>query len=321
MPDQYKKIDQVVWVVDNVSATIMGWQKLGFSQIIEPDTVDARSGKAGNPFKVVMAKANLGGANVTWIQPLEGHSVFSDFYKRHKEGIMSLVFRFDEDSLQKEKERLIKLQVDVLDDITFYTNEGTIQYHFEDTFEKGKYILGLTAGTTDSHYFDKLSNTNQHHLILKHYAFAIKTETLPVVATYWRQLGFEEILPDNLFNRSEKQYYGKPSDFELSMAWQEQDPYDYEWIMTLKQPTLVDDHLKKHGEGLQHLGFISLVNGEIQPLDRVLEDYRSQNIVPAMGASFGEKGKPGSGYFRMMDTDRYGGVTLELLWWVPLQKK
>jgi hypothetical protein len=321
VPDQYKKVDQAVWVVNNLSQTITGWKKLGFNQIKELDTVHAQSAKNGNSFTVLMAKANLGGAKVTCVQPLEGSSIFSDFHKTHNEGIMSLVFRFEEAALQKETERLANLQVDILDKITFHTTAGALQYSFENTFEKGKYVLGLTSGKTDLNYFSQLSNSNQHHLTLRHYAFAIKMESLPVVADYWHRLGLAEILADNLFNRSEKLYHGKASEFELNLAWQEHGEIPYEWIMTLKPPTIVMEHLEKHGEGLHHLGFISLINGAIQPPDSILADYHSKNINPAMGASFGDKGLPGSGYFRMMDTDQYGGVILELLWWIPGQKK
>lgn len=321
LPEAYKKVDQAVWVVNDLAQTIHGWKQLGFTQIKELGTVHGRSGKTGNSFRVLMAKANLGSANVTWIQPLEGNSVFADFQKRFTEGIMSLVFRFEEPALTNETKRLANLQIDVLDNITFQTAAGAIQYRFEDTYEKGKYVLGFTSDKTDLNYFSQLTNSNQHHLTIRHYAFAIKRENFAAVAEYWHRIGLTEVLRDSLFNRSEKIYHGKRSNFELDLAWQEHGQIPYEWIMTLQPPTIVMEHIEKHGEGLHHLGFISSINGQIQPIDNILQDYQSKNVTPTMGANFGDKGKPESGYFRMMDTDRYGGVILELLWWIPRQRK
>ena len=54
-----------------------------------------------------MAKANLGGANITWIQPLGEGSVFSAFHSSYGDGAMSLVHRFEtNDALQAEINRL-----------------------------------------------------------------------------------------------------------------------------------------------------------------------------------------------------------------------
>ena len=93
--DQFNHVDQTIWIVDDLDNTINQWSKLGFNEVISLDTANAYFSHSGIDEKVKVAKANLGGANVTWIQPLGSGSVFSEFHNVYGDGAMSLVHRMN----------------------------------------------------------------------------------------------------------------------------------------------------------------------------------------------------------------------------------
>src|SRR5204863_9329173 len=89
--------------------------------------------------KVRMASGFLGDVRVDWIQPMDGANAFTEFQKKHRSGIFSLVHRVgSQEALEKEKERLQGLGVSMLqagDHVTYF-----------DTEPEGKYVLGLYDG-------------------------------------------------------------------------------------------------------------------------------------------------------------------------------
>jgi len=81
--DHFNHVDQTIWIVDDLDNTISQWNKLGFNEVIRLDTADAYFRNSGVDEKIKIAKANLGGANVTWIQPLGSGSVFTALLRRN----------------------------------------------------------------------------------------------------------------------------------------------------------------------------------------------------------------------------------------------
>src|SRR6266536_4788988 len=77
--DYFKQVDQTVWVIKDLNQVVNNWQQLGFDQVIQLGTVEALVKKSGKKIKLNMAQANLGGAIITWIQPLETKSIFAQF--------------------------------------------------------------------------------------------------------------------------------------------------------------------------------------------------------------------------------------------------
>ncbi|HZK60431.1 MAG TPA: hypothetical protein VFC41_00055, partial [Anaerovoracaceae bacterium] len=99
-------MDQVIWVVNDLNKVIENWKELGFQQIELLGNVTVTNQKK-KKFDVKMAVANLGGAHITWIQPISGNSVFSDFHDSYGDGAMSLVHKLNSKArLQDELERL-----------------------------------------------------------------------------------------------------------------------------------------------------------------------------------------------------------------------
>ncbi len=306
IPDCYNHVDQVLWVVSDVERTIANYEKLGFSQFIDLGKVVVISESTGDKENIRLVCANLGGAFVNWIQPLDGKSIFREFHGTYGDGAMSLVHRFaNKKELKKEVGRLESLGVDVLENLTFKTGEGDLKFVLMDTQKDGKFNLGFTYGESGSGIHQSLSAENRNDLKLNQYAFAIR-DAQPVSA-FWHKLG----LPEFQINHpelGETKYFGEIVDHELIQGWQRHGSIAYEWCIPVKPPIVYEDHIKLHGEGIHHLAF------SVKDMDNVLDDFTSRGFVVSMGGTWGEKGKPGSGRYEYIDLEKAGGVTMELLW-------
>lgn len=307
-PEHFKHVDQVLWVINDLDKTMTQWTKLGFEQVMDMGTVDVNLKKSGKIVKVRMAKANLGGANITWIQPLGEGSLFSEFHDSYGEGAMSLVHRLDsKKSLKNEINRLSQIGVNVREEIVIPTDNGNLNYVLMDTRDEGKFYLGLTYGETELKMTQDLTAENLHNMKLNQYAFAIRNENTKDVSAFWHKIGFPEF-EINHPELGNKHYYDSEVDHDLIQGWQRHGDIAYEWCMPVSTPIVYDDHIKQHGEGIHHLAYA------VADMDMVLEDYKSKGFVVSMGGTWGEEGKPGSGRYEYIDLANAGGLTMELLW-------
>ncbi len=234
IPDCYNEVDQVLWVVSDLDQTIDEYAKLGFTQVMDLGKVVVISESTGDKEHIRLVCANLGGAFVNWIQPLDGKSVLQEFHGVYGDGAMSLVHRFaDKKEMKKEIERLESLGVDVLDKITIKTGAGDLKFVLMDTESEGKFNLGFTYGDSGSKIHQALSAENRNDLKLNQYAFAIR-DPEPVSA-FWHKLG----LPEFQINHpelGETRYYGELVDHELIQGWQRHGSIAYEWCIPVKPP-------------------------------------------------------------------------------------
>ena len=306
IPNCYNEVDQVLWVVSDVEKTMASYKELGFSQFMDLGKVAVKSGTTENMGIVRLVCANLAGAQVNWIQPLEGASIFHEFLTVHGDAAMSLVHRFSSKSeLEDEIGRLDQLGIDILDKITMETGEGELSFVLMNSEPEGKYILGFTYGDSGLKIHSALSDENRLDMKLNQYAFAIRDPE--PVSNFWKRIGLPE-LQIRYPELGDPMYYGEPADHKLVQGWQRYGSIAYEWCIPVKPPIVYEDHIKKHGEGIHHLAF------SVKDMDKVLEDYTSRGFVVSMGGTWGEKGKPGSGRYEYIDLEEAGGLTMELLW-------
>ncbi len=305
VPEHFKHVDQVIWVVGDLNTVIENWKDLGFQQteFLGIVTVICQNNKK---FDVKVAVANLGGAQITWIEPKTGGSVFSDFHNSYGDGAMSLVHQLNsENALRDEVNRLSDVGVKVLDKLTFSTSKGKFELTLMDTQNEGKYILGYTTVETSDKIHAGLTSVNLHNLKLNQYAFAINDSK--DISQYWAKIGFPEF-QINYPALGETKYHGKIVEHELIQGWQRQGDIAYEWCIPVKGPIVYADHIKMHGEGIHHLAF------SVNDMDKVLREYSALGYQNSMGGTWGEKGRPGSGRYEYVELEKAGGVTMELLW-------
>lgn len=306
IPEHFRHVDHMVWVVEDIDSTIWHWRNLGFYEIHEPEDANVSFKKSGSSFSFRTATANLGGAYVIWIEPGTHHSIFSEFQREYGDGAMSLVHNLqDSQKFNKEIDRLSNLGIDILDEVSLSIHGKKMDYVFMDTREKGKYVLGFIKGGESEILFEGLGKDNLHEMVINQYAFAI-SDPGPV-SDFWKMIG----QPEFQINHPElgnMHYFGEPTDHSLIQGWQRHGDVSFEWCIPVKLPIVYDDHIKSHGEGIHHLAFT------VNDMNKVLEDYEAKGYVNSMGGTWGEKNMPGSGRYEYIDLENAGGLTMELLW-------
>lgn len=303
LPDMYKSVHALVWVVRDLDATVAGWRKLGFADIrVARDvTFDVQYRAKPATCIVKVAEGHLGDVAVQWIQPLRGSNAYSDFLARHGTGVFSLVHRArSRDALEAEIRRLAGLGVAVMQTESARASSGTSIRTYFDTEPRGKYALGLVYSPGP----DPAPAAAPARKVVQ---FAFTVRELEPVLDFWSQLGFTDrsVTHPPLWDL---RYHDQPGQFDADLGWQRHGRVVYEWVHPLKGPTVYSDHMEKHGEGFHHIAF------EVPDLDREIARWSALGFPFIQGGAWGEKGKPGWGRYAYQDTDAIAGAEVELLW-------
>ncbi len=299
LPDMYKSVHSLTWVVRDVRTAVEGWRKLGFEDIrvlgeLTLDGVRYREKPA--VCTALLAEGHLGDVAVQWIQPTGGQNAYTDFLARHGNGVFSLVHRApSREALQAEVGRMKTLGAGVLQSET-----GRSTRVYFDTEPQGKYALGLV-------YAPAAARPRAAPPARKVVQYAFTVRRLEPVLDYWSRLGFTErsVTHPQLWDL---RYHDQPGQFDAQLGWQRHGRVPYEWILPLKGPTVYSDHMDKHGEGFHHIAF------DVADMDKEIARWNALGFPFVQGGGWGEKGKPGSGRFAYQDTDAIAGADVELLW-------
>lgn len=307
MNDCYKKIDRIIWVVEDIDYVKQGWQKLGFASYFDHGTKTITSNLEPNrkvTYTIKTTSASLGGLSALWIQPIKGESIYRNFLKKNGPGAVAILHRVNgREEMQHEIETMRSKGVEVLQEGSFDVEKGEINYVFFDTFKTGKYVLGLSYA---ENLVESPPGVNMNNMKFSQVAFAVKN--VDPVIKYWSEKGFPEfqkVYPDGW----DKEYYGKPANFQMELAFQHPGSgVAYEWCIPKVPPTVYADHIEKFGESIQHFGY------NIPDMDMMLEEIRKQGLTVSQSGGWGEKGKPGSGRYAYINMENWGGESIELLW-------
>lgn len=304
LPEMYKAVHALAWVVRDVGKAVEGWRKLGFTDVrVVGDMTLADVRYRGKPAtcKAKVAEGHLGDVAVQWMQPLEGNCAYADFLTRHGDGVFSLVHRAPtREALDAEIARMNALGVSVLQSETAPASRGKVIRTYFDTEPQGKYVLGLA-------FYPDGGAPEAAPPGRKVVQFAFTVRALAPVLDFWSRLGFVEksVTHPPLWDL---RYHDQPGVFDAELGWQRHGRVVYEWILPLKGPTVYLDHMAKHGEGLHHIAF------EVSDLDEEVARWNALGFPFVQGGAWGEKGKPGWGRFAYQDTHPIGGADIELLW-------
>jgi len=305
MNSVYKEVDQILWVVKNLKSVKKGWMEIGFSEIEELKKVKLIShGLKDDKGTIKASIAHLGGSKALWIQPVNGETIFSRYLNKNGEGAVALIHKVEnEEILQELVQQLAQANIGKIATYTLETKKGNLKYTLMDTKEKGKYYLGFVLDERNENNASTVKN--QLNMKFSQYAFAIKDEV--PVSNFWASAGLPELEITHGPVRN-KEYFGKPSDFDMKLGWQRHGSITYEWIIPLKPPTVYADHIRVHGEGIQHFGF------NVEDIDKTIDFFEQKGYKVSMSGAWGEEGKKGSGRFAYIDLASIGGMTIELLW-------
>ncbi len=104
---------------------------------------------------------------------------------------------------------------------------------------------------------------------------------------------------------SRMSYRGGPADYSIRIALSWMGKTRIELIQVLRGPTVLEEHIRKHGYGVQHLGIL------VQDMQGALALAREAGIEMIMdGSGFGADG---DGWYAYLDTESRLGVTIELI--------
>ena len=291
VPDFYKRVDRVVWVVDDVDRSVAGWQKAGLV-----DTAPVREWADGAS-RFRWASGRFADIRAEFVQPVEGRNAFREFRAVHKQGIIGLLHRVDSRSvLDEEVERIRRAGAGVLQRGKM---PGGTEYVLFDTEKEGKYTIGLVLDP------EPPPGAGNRTAKISQYAFVARD--LKAVSGYWQKLGFPEmsVTHPELWDLK---YHDQPGHFDALLGWQRHGNVVYEWIQPLKGPTVYNDQMAAHGEGVHHLAF------DVLDIGRASAEWTARGFPFIQGGAWGESGKPGYGRFAYQSTQNLGGTDVELLW-------
>lgn len=306
LPDFYHSVASVHWVVADLGAVEQAWGKVGLPPLQDFGEVELQVKYRGEwrSSRVRAAVANFAGLEVNWVQPVAGENAFKDFLARHGSGIMSLNHRPPSlAALDAEVARLKGLGVPVLQRADIDTGQGELSIVHMDTEADGKFVLGFVHGSVPG------SPTSPppapFDMKLSQYALVVKD--LKPVSAFWQKIG----LPDMTVTHPplrDRRYRGEAGTFDQELGWHRHGTVTYEWIRSLRGPTVYDDFLRDHGEGIHHLAF------DVPDMDGAVERWASQGFKAVQSGAWGDEGQSGSGRYAYVDTEPVGGVFIELLW-------
>ncbi len=302
LPDFYKTVTRVQWVVRNLDRVAEGWSKTGLARIgpvVEFDLPDVQYRGKPVTVRLRLASGVIGDVPVHFLQPLGGENALTEFLKTHGDGVFTVMHRTPTlEAFQGELERLRGLGVGVLQRGTL--RDGAVHYAYLDTEPQGKYVLGIYYAPVEME-----GDTTPAGGKVSQFAFVVRDQK--AVSAYWEKLGFPPMTYTHSLGRN-RQYRGQPGEFDHILGWQRHGKVPYEWILPLKGPTVYDDFLKAHGEGFQHFGV------PVEDIDKAVAAWAKLGYAVSQSGAWGEEGKKGSGRFAYIDTDTLGGINIELLW-------
>jgi catechol 2,3-dioxygenase-like lactoylglutathione lyase family enzyme len=303
LPEYYQTINRVTWLTPNIDAIVPTWIALGMADVHKYANIKAEGTDHGKPViistrQVIGRRGNL---TVNFLQPAEGQSnAYNDFLKKHKDGIFSVVHEVpSREAMDREIQRMAGLGVSVLQQVTFEIDHTPVTYAYFDTEPQGKYVLGLV-------YWPGGAPKPLEQKTVSHIAPVVRDAA--AARDFWQNLGFPGFELEHATPRDDSRYRGQPLSLAFEVGFQRMGPISYEWIQPPSTPpNIYEDFLKLHGEGIQHIGL------PVEDLAKATAAYEKLGFPLWQAGAWGDVGKPNSGQYHYMDTDKIGGVSVELL--------
>jgi len=305
----YGHVSSVVWVVKDLDPVLNYWEKLGLKNLVRSKATESVSpiykGKLA-PTTVRTAFGRVGDVVIEWIQPVTGNNLYTEFLKRHGDGILGLGFAVKTDRQLEEQIQYLQSEgVEVVQRTQWRNAEGMGHGAYLDTAAKGGGIAVLLYHDPDGPAPAELKTRENDPPFTKfsHFAFVVRNDR--EVGDYWQNLGFGAMQINH--NVSLGRFYrGQPGIFEMDLGWQHFADTPFEWVQSTQGPNVYEEYLKAHGEGLHHVGVI------VEDMDASVKILAGEGAPRAMWGGWDTPGAKGS--FAYLDTDAHGGVTLELIW-------
>lgn len=303
LPECYRTVNRVTWLSQNIDAILPSWIALGMTDIRKYSNVRAVGTDHGKPVNIYTRQVTgrLGNLTVNFLQPAGSQlNAYSVFLEKHKDGIFSVVHEVPtREAMDQEIQRMASLGVSVAQQVTFEIDGTPVTYTYFDTEPQGKYVLGLV-------YWPGGAPKPLQQKTVSHIAPVVRDAG--AVAAFWQKLGFPGFELEHATPREDSRYRGQPLLLPFEVGFQRMGSISFEWIQPPSTPAnIYQDFLQRHGEGIQHIGM------PVDDLSKATAAYEKIGFPVWQAGAWGDVGKPHSGQYDYMDTDRIGGVSVELI--------
>jgi methylmalonyl-CoA/ethylmalonyl-CoA epimerase len=305
-PAIYGHVVRIGWVVRDLDDTVAAWRNIGLTDVSPPAAETVHLVYRGHQVdaRVRRATARFANARVDWVQPLGGGSPYAEFLHRHGDGVHHVTYRVaDAAAMDAEVTRFRSRGVQVLASGTWQNRPG--QFVDLATAAKGGVVVELASGTPGDDEAQGPPNADPFGKVVQ-YAFVVRD--LHAVSDYYDSIGLGPLAIERNVSLN-REYRGHPAGFEMLLGWGRTADVVFEWIQSTIGPNVYEEYLAQHGEGLHHLGF------NVMDMDATIARLTSRGLSVTMSGGWNVNGYEGR--FAYLDTERHGGVTIELLWNKP----
>lgn len=303
----YGHVASVGWIVRDLEAVVTAWRRFGVTAVGAVHEASFEGAYRGEPvrLRVRRAVARFPNAQVHWMQPLDGGNALTEFLEAHGDGVHHLTFRVpDEAALDRETAAFRSAGVGVVQRGRWDAASGGADVVYLDTAAEGGGIrIALESGPERES--GPAAAASAFGPVTQ---YAILVRDIRRAGRLYERVGFTPIAFDRNVSLN-RRYRGRPAAFEMFLGFTRWSDIVFEWIEPISGPSVYDEHLERHGEGFHHLGF------NVADLDAAVADLEAKGLQVTMSGGWDSNGSRGR--FAYLDTERYGGVALELLWNAP----
>lgn len=313
-PAIYHHVAQVIWVVSDIDRVVDYWQRLGIHDIHRDGVVSFPNltyrGKP-DPASAKQVTANLGKLEIKWIQPVNGGKFWRDALHRHGDGIRALAYMVHSPQEFDDQIKYFSLKgvgVVVQDSWKGQSGRGRLAY-LDTAAQGGEHTLAL-IDDPDTRELDSRSRAtvgrgNEYPVAqITHFAWVV--HDVRKVDAYYTNLGFKPFSSIDHNVSLDRVYRGQPGKYEMWLGWDRTGDAPFEWVQQITGPDIYVEYGKKHGEGFHHLGL------NVTDMDEAVKTMTSRGAPPSQAAAWNTP--QGKGRAVYLDTEPYGGVTLELIY-------
>jgi catechol 2,3-dioxygenase-like lactoylglutathione lyase family enzyme len=309
-PAIYRHVAQITWVVADIDRVVDYWQRLGIHDIHRDGIVRLPNltyrGKP-DPASARQVTAKVGELEIRWIQPMRGGRFWRDSLREHRDGIrvLSYAVRSPQEFDDQIKYFSAKSVGMVVQD-SWQEAAGRGRFAYLDTAAQGGgHTLGLIDDPDARSRAAAAGAGNDYPLsTITHFAWVVND--VHKVDAYYASLGFQPFSRIDHNVSLDRVYRGQPGAYEMWLGWDRTGDAPFEWVQQITGADVYVEYGKTHGEGFHHLG----VN--VTDMEEAIRLMTTRGAPPSQLAAWNTpKGKGRAVY---LDTEPYGGVTLELIY-------
>ena len=307
----YRHVAQVTWVVRDVDRVVGYWQQMGVKDIRRDGVVrfsNMRYRGKLDPAEAKQVTAKVGHLEIKWIQPLRGGKFWHDELRIHGDGICVLSYEAgSREQFDEQIKYFASKRVGVVVQDKWQTSKGEGRTAYLDTAAQGGgTMLGLIDDPEVRSGRDVANSSANEYPLQKITHFAWVVKDVRRVDAYYTGLGFEPLSRIDHNVSLDRVYRNQPGDYEMWLGWNRTGDAPFEWVQQITGSDVYVEYGKAHGEGFHHLGVM------VADMDQAVKLMSERGAPPSQSAAWSTK--KGKGRAVYLDTEPYGGVTLELIY-------